>query len=87
MTWSLRSVLQLPVTLNTGTPYFSVKIKKSLGCVLQGYARSDNPLEALRVVDEMQLQGMPLERVSYNSLLLACIRGATWSTPWTSCRR
>lgn len=26
-------------------------------------------------MDEMQLQGMPLERVSYNSLLLACIRG------------
>ena len=42
---------------------------------LQGYARSDNPLEAITVMHEMQLQGMPLQRLAYNSLLLACVRG------------
>lgn len=41
----------------------------------QGYARSDNPLEAITVMHEMQLQGMPLQRLTYNSLLLACVRG------------
>ena len=40
----------------------------------QGYARSDNPLEALSVADEMALLGFPLERVAYNSLVLACVR-------------
>eukprot|EP00271_Cylindrocystis_brebissonii_P022391 TRINITY_DN8604_c0_g1_i1.p1 TRINITY_DN8604_c0_g1~~TRINITY_DN8604_c0_g1_i1.p1 ORF type:complete len:712 (+),score=110.76 TRINITY_DN8604_c0_g1_i1:58-2193(+) len=43
--------------------------------LIKGYARSDNPLEALKVMEEMRLQGLPLQRMSYNSLILACVRG------------
>eukprot|EP00270_Netrium_digitus_P010029 TRINITY_DN307_c0_g2_i1.p1 TRINITY_DN307_c0_g2~~TRINITY_DN307_c0_g2_i1.p1 ORF type:complete len:815 (+),score=290.51 TRINITY_DN307_c0_g2_i1:180-2447(+) len=44
--------------------------------LIKGYARSDNPLEAMRVMEEMELLGLPLQRHTYNSLILACIRGA-----------
>eukprot|EP00850_Spirogloea_muscicola_P010366 SM000060S19698 [mRNA] locus=s60:584769:590244:- [translate_table: standard] len=43
--------------------------------LIKGYARSDNPLEALKIANEMRLLGLPLQRVTYNSLILACVRG------------
>ncbi|CAI7852778.1 unnamed protein product [Closterium sp. NIES-53] len=42
--------------------------------LLKGYARSDNPLEALSVAEEMHLQGLQWERVTFNCLILACVR-------------
>eukprot|EP00245_Coleochaete_scutata_P003892 TRINITY_DN1591_c0_g1_i1.p1 TRINITY_DN1591_c0_g1~~TRINITY_DN1591_c0_g1_i1.p1 ORF type:complete len:715 (-),score=135.95 TRINITY_DN1591_c0_g1_i1:280-2424(-) len=47
----------------------------SYNLLIKGYARSDNPLEALAVVDEMKARGLPLQRLTYNSLILACVRG------------
>eukprot|EP00897_Mesotaenium_endlicherianum_P009715 jgi/Mesen1/8772/ME000524S08067 len=43
--------------------------------LIKGYARSDNPLEALKLVEEMQLLGLAPQRHTYNSLILACVRG------------
>ncbi|GJP39024.1 hypothetical protein CLOM_g23420 [Closterium sp. NIES-68] len=42
--------------------------------LLKGYARSDNPMEALSVAEEMHLQGLQWERVTFNCLILACVR-------------
>ncbi|CAK9257671.1 unnamed protein product [Sphagnum jensenii] len=43
--------------------------------LIKGYARSDNPLEALKLMDEMKSHGLQLQRLTYNSLILACVRG------------
>ncbi|XP_024532860.1 pentatricopeptide repeat-containing protein At5g10690 isoform X1 [Selaginella moellendorffii] len=43
--------------------------------LIKGYARSENPLEALKVREEMQLRGMQLNKLSWNSLVMACVRG------------
>lgn len=48
--------------------------------LIKGYARSDNPLEALKVMEEMRLLNLPLQRLTYNSLILACVRGQDLET-------
>ncbi|CAI6005669.1 unnamed protein product [Closterium sp. NIES-64] len=39
--------------------------------LLKGYARSDNPPEAVSVAEEMHLQGLQWERVTFNYLVLS----------------
>lgn len=43
--------------------------------IWQGYSRSDNPLEALKLMDEMRSHNLQPQRVTFNSLILACVRG------------
>lgn len=43
--------------------------------IRQGYSRSDNPLEALKLMDEMRSHNLQPQRVTFNSLILACVRG------------
>lgn len=43
--------------------------------LIKGYSRSDNPLEALKLMDEMRSHNLQPQRVTFNSLILACVRG------------
>ncbi|GBG75686.1 hypothetical protein CBR_g20311 [Chara braunii] len=47
----------------------------SYNMLIKGYARSDNPLEALVLRKEMRALGLPFQRLTYNSLILACVSG------------
>lgn len=41
---------------------------------IKGYARSENPLEALELWKEMSSQGLKPDRFTYNTLIKACVR-------------
>ncbi|KAJ7556432.1 hypothetical protein O6H91_05G083500 [Diphasiastrum complanatum] len=43
--------------------------------LIKGYSRSGSPLEALKVREEMHMYGIQPERLTFNSLILACVRG------------
>ncbi|KAL2650648.1 hypothetical protein R1flu_018776 [Riccia fluitans] len=43
--------------------------------LIKGCARSDNPLEALKLKEEMISQGLQPQRLTYNSLIFACVNG------------
>eukprot|EP00850_Spirogloea_muscicola_P020364 SM000213S06829 [mRNA] locus=s213:204039:211980:- [translate_table: standard] len=60
---------------SSGPSTFTYNLLIKVHTEIMGYARSDNPLEALKIANEMRLLGLPLQRVTYNSLILACVRG------------
>lgn len=41
---------------------------------MQGYARSENPLDALKLWKEMSNQGLNPDRFTYNTLIMASVR-------------
>ncbi|BFI23866.1 protein MpPPR_61 [Marchantia polymorpha subsp. ruderalis] len=43
--------------------------------LIKGCARSDKPLEALKLKEEMINQGLQPQRLTYNSLIFACLKG------------
>ncbi|CAM6086271.1 unnamed protein product [Calypogeia fissa] len=43
--------------------------------LIKGFARSDNPLEALKVREEMINNELQPQRLTYNTLIFACVRG------------
>lgn len=46
-----------------------------LGPSLQGYSRSTNPLDALKLREDMTRLGLQPQKITFNSLILACVRG------------
>lgn len=60
--------------MNEYSCYFEV-IRLMFAVIWQGYSRSDNPLEALKLMDEMRSHNLQPQRVTFNSLILACVRG------------
>jgi pentatricopeptide repeat protein len=54
---------------------FRVENRLMFAVTWQGYSRSDNPLEALKLMDEMRSHNLQPQRVTFNSLILACVRG------------
>ncbi|MCO5609596.1 hypothetical protein L7F22_063826 [Adiantum nelumboides] len=43
--------------------------------LIKGYARSTSPLEALKLRDEIDRLGLQPQKITFNSLILACVRG------------
>lgn len=41
----------------------------------QSCAKSENPLEALKVAESMRKEGVAMDSVTYNALIFACIKG------------
>lgn len=54
---------------------FCLENRLMVTVICQGYSRSDNPLEALKLMDEMRSHNLQPQRVTFNSLILACVRG------------
>eukprot|EP00250_Pteridium_aquilinum_P012680 c20872_g1_i1 orf=71-1969(+) len=58
-----------PLFNKTGPSIFTYNI------LIKGYARSTNPLEALKLREDINRLGLQPQKITFNSLILACIRG------------
>jgi pentatricopeptide repeat protein len=52
--------------------YFSILYFLNFG--FQGYAKTSFPLGALKVRDEMTRQGLRPDKLTYNTLISACVK-------------
>lgn len=43
--------------------------------LIKGYARSANPMEALKLREDINRLGLQPQKITFNSLILACVRG------------
>lgn len=57
----------------TGPSIFTYNI------LIKAYTRSNSPLEALKLIDDINRLGLQPQRITYNSLILACVRGGDLS--------